>query len=199
MESEVEKILGITNEKPKNSKVAKKTVESNKKVAEKLIEKNTVTKAEITDDKGKTKQMVIMPDVVIDEDIEGEKSESDSFTKPEPRLQVVNSDIHINSTTQNQPYQPPVHHPMTPPHPQIPSFPGIPNELLQDPRLIHLYHQLLQSQQVMQNQPQSQPQPQNPQPQPQPAQIINIPKSPTAELKMFKEPQQVRPRVGSFA
>ena len=190
MESEVEKILGITNEKPKNSKVAKKTVESNKKVAEKLIEKNTVTKAEITDDKGKTKQMVIMPDVVIDEDIEGEKSESDSFTKPEPRLQVVNSDIHINSTNQ---HQPPVHHPMTPPHPQIPSFPGIPNELLQDPRLIHLYHQLLQSQQVMQNQPQPQQQFHS---QPQPAQIINIPKSPTAELKMFKEPQQVSLRVG---
>lgn len=75
MESEVEKILGITNEKQKELKTTKKPVKANKKETEKLIEKNSVKKDVVTDDHGKAKQMVIMPDVVIDEDIEGEKSE----------------------------------------------------------------------------------------------------------------------------
>lgn len=84
--------------------------------------------------------------------------------------------------------------PSPPQIPQIPSYPGVSNELLQDPRLIQLYQQLLQAQQTMQTQ--AQPQfydNQLPSPlQNQPTHIPNAYKSPTKELKMFKDIQQVR-------
>lgn len=97
MESEVEKMFEMkentkpntmnnTNVPQRKPSVPKST---NKKGVENLIQKNTVKKTDVKDSKGKSKQKIVMPEVIIEESPEEDKTEYDTFSRPPPQMHVL--------------------------------------------------------------------------------------------------------------
>ncbi|CAI2381172.1 unnamed protein product [Moneuplotes crassus] len=154
METDIEKALNISQHESQKNKSAKE--KAKKEETKELIESN-----ELKNSQNKTSSRILMPNVVIEEDIEGEKSECDMLSQESPQASI--------SIQRSEEQPPKIEMEPLPRYPEevplqnrgvphsapqnyqipLPQY-NQPQVQIQDPNMMMLYQQLLESQQKAQ-------------------------------------------------
>lgn len=142
MESEVENMFG-------ESKTTQKSGPNKKQIVENLIKRNEVKKSADTTADGKSKEQVILPCVIIEEDNENENSMIENLNEPKAKIRVINDDLQANSMN---PSFDNINHNTSNYSQYVPARVHQSEVIIpQDPNLQLMYQNLLQNQQLNKN------------------------------------------------